>query len=421
MRIGKTLPPAAAPIYLQDVLSGLLAVHRGQRELDSFRAELKNHFAVKHCFLVSSGRAALTLILNALKKLYPNRAQVIIPAYTCFSVPSAIVRAGLAVKLCDMDAKKLDFDYTQLSKLLQSPDAQPNKPNKLNKPNQSATPFLAIVPAHLYGISADTDRLRSLLSDSDIAMVEDAAQAMGGGKNGKLLGTLGDASFFSLGRGKALSTVEGGIILTNREDIARHISSFLNKTPVYTTLELFKLIIESVVLNLFMHPTIFWLPKSLPILKLGETVYDPNFKIRRMHPFQAGLARHWQTKLKNFQIIRKECAKVWSKLTEELNTDGLSCINHLAESDLIRFPISVKNSSLRKWILNLSNQKGLGIMPGYPDSIDGIPALRGAFAGQTYPVARQYIQQLITLPIHPYITKSDRIRIWDFILKAFYK
>jgi perosamine synthetase len=229
MRIGRTAPPAAAPISLRDILSGIFGVHRGQQEIDRLRAELKSYFGVKHCFVVSSGRAALTLILKAIKKLNPVKDQVVIPAYTCFSVPSAIIRAGLKVQLCDMDPETLDFDYTQLSKLLLSPDKlnEPAKLNKLNKPKQLYEPnnsFLAIIPAHLFGIPSDINRLRSLLGDTKTMIIEDAAQAMGGKWKGKKLGTLGDVGFFSLGRGKALSTVEGGIILTNREDIAHQIS-----------------------------------------------------------------------------------------------------------------------------------------------------------------------------------------------------
>ena len=84
---------------------------------------------MKHCFLVSSGKAALTLILQALKELHPERNEVLIPAFTCYSVPSSIVRAGLKVKLCDISPDTLDFDYNQLEKILN--DYQLNKPNKL--------------------------------------------------------------------------------------------------------------------------------------------------------------------------------------------------------------------------------------------------------------------------------------------------
>ncbi|MEO0248960.1 MAG: DegT/DnrJ/EryC1/StrS family aminotransferase, partial [candidate division WOR-3 bacterium] len=210
MHIGRTLPPAAAPISLQDILAGLSGLRRGRRELARFECELKEFFGVDYCFLVSSGKAALTIILRALKAMYPNRDQVLIPAYTCYSVPSAIVRAGLNVQLCDMHPETLDFDYAQLDRFLHRAKPQPNK---LNKHGQPSTRFLALIAAHLFGIASNIEGLRSLIGDNEPVIVEDAAQAMGGKRNNRKLGTLGDVGFFSLGRGKAISTVEGGIIL----------------------------------------------------------------------------------------------------------------------------------------------------------------------------------------------------------------
>src|SRR6185295_5908966 len=99
MRIGRTLPPAAAPIGIGAVVSGFAGILTGTRRLDRFHRELKDYFGVKHCFLVSSGQAAFTLILLALKELSPGRDEVLIPAFTCYSVPAAIVRAGLRIRL----------------------------------------------------------------------------------------------------------------------------------------------------------------------------------------------------------------------------------------------------------------------------------------------------------------------------------
>jgi len=417
MRIGRTVPPAAAPVRLRDILSGISALHHGQQELIRFKAELKESFAAEHCFLVSSGKAALTLILKALKELHPNQNRVIIPAYTCYSVPSAIVRAGLNIQLCDMDPGTLDFDYNQLSRLLPPPNIRSEKPSELDKPkqiNERDEPnkrFLAVIPAHLFGIPSDIDRLRSSLGDAEVVIVEDAAQAMGGKCKSKKLGTLGDVGFFSLGRGKALSTVEGGVILTNRDDIAQKISQLLTHVLDYNILGMFSLTIKATLLSLLIRPTLFWLPKSLPFLKLGATIYDPDFKIRRMSPFQAGMARHWRSKIRVFEQARCENASVWSSRIKNLKTHELSMISHPPESTLIRFPVRVKNPSLRKAILNRSDQEGLGIMPGYSDSIDGIPALRNAFAVQQFPVAKQYSRELITLPVHPYVSKRDGAKI----------
>src|SRR5436853_7857991 len=118
MRIGRTLPPAATPIGAWEIVSGVCGIFRGQKELDRFRSELKEHFGVKHCFLVSSGKAAFTLILLALKELSPDRDEVLIPAFTCTSVPSSVVRAGLRIRLCDLSPDSLDFDLPQLAGLL---------------------------------------------------------------------------------------------------------------------------------------------------------------------------------------------------------------------------------------------------------------------------------------------------------------
>ena len=68
---------------------------------------------MRHVFLVSSGSAALTLALMALKSLARER-EVVIPAYTCFSVPAAVLQAGLRPVLCDIDPSTFDFDHSHL-------------------------------------------------------------------------------------------------------------------------------------------------------------------------------------------------------------------------------------------------------------------------------------------------------------------
>ena len=192
MRIGRTLPPAAAPLNWENIFWGLKEVLGNHCENGRFEKELKEYFSSRYCFLVSSGKAALTLILQALHDRHPDRDRVLIPAYTCYSVPSAITRAGLKIKLCDVEPGTFDFNFNQLRKLLEDEKV------------------LCVVPTHLYGMPADIEKLHWALQGREIFIVEDAAQAMGAEWQGKKLGTLGDVGFFSLGRGKALSTVEGG-------------------------------------------------------------------------------------------------------------------------------------------------------------------------------------------------------------------
>lgn len=120
---------------------------------------------------------------------------MVIPAYTCFSVPSAVVKAGLDVALCDLDASTFDFDYRLL-------EAAVNEKT------------LCVIPSHLFGIPSEMDRVNAICREKGVYVVEDAAQAMRGPTKGKL-GTLGDVGFFSLGRGKNITCGSGGIIVTN--------------------------------------------------------------------------------------------------------------------------------------------------------------------------------------------------------------
>jgi dTDP-4-amino-4,6-dideoxygalactose transaminase len=103
MKIQHTIPPAASPVNLNDLLHGLVGVFSGKKYLKKLEEELKDYFNVRHVFLVSSGKAALTIILRALKSLAPEKNEVLIPAYTCYSVPSSIVKADLKTSLCDIE------------------------------------------------------------------------------------------------------------------------------------------------------------------------------------------------------------------------------------------------------------------------------------------------------------------------------
>jgi len=393
-RIGRTLPPAAAPIYLKDIVSGIAGLIRGGKTVTKFEEELKAYYHVSHCFTVSSGKTALTVILQALKEISPDRDEVLIPAFTCYSVPSAIVRAGLKVRLCDVSPETFDFDYEQLSDIIST-----------NKDR-----LLCVVPVHLFGFPADLERIREIIADESIFIVEDAAQAMGGEYNGKKLGSLGDAGFFSLGRGKALSTVEGGIILTNRRDIAEHIGRVTDKIPGYGALEIFELFLYSIALLMLLRPSLFWIPKGLPFLRLGETIYDPDFKMRKMSPFQAGLARGWVRKLHDFRRFR---AGNVLDLLNRLETIALrpEWANRRPLPCPIRFPLKVEDVKKREHILNKSDQMGLGIAGTYPDSVDSIQELNSHFADHVFPNAKENAIKIITLPIHSYIGRKDKDKI----------
>ncbi len=400
MRIGRTLSPAAAPISFSNIISGIKAGLGDGCAIESYREELKQYFQMEYCFLVSSGKAALAIILEALKELHPERDEVLIPALNCFSVPSAIVRAGLKVTLCDIDRETLDFDHAQLRAKLKNPR------------------LLCVIPTHLFGRPADIFLLKVMLADSAVTIIEDAAQAFGGESAGHKLGTIGDVSLFSLGRGKALSTVAGGIILTNQTGLARRIEKIHARLPVCGRLRTLKLCLYAIALALLQHPVLFWLPNSLPFLKLGQTLYDPKFEPLRFTAFQAGLATGWQRKIVLFRDIRKRHVSSLVATLDELRQVHYGR-NQGEDLSLIRLPWMVEAEDLRTRILEKSRQFGLGIAPIYPSSIAQIPSLKKDFQPEAYPAAERCARTLLTLPVHPFMNLRDKNRIEQFLLNIY--
>ena len=394
VRIGRTLPPAVAPIGIIDIANGLLALFQGESATRSFSDQLKKYFNVKHCFLLSSGKASLTLILQALKALHPDRDEVLIPAFTCYSVPAAIVRAGLKVRICDIEPVTLDFDYRELAEQL------------------SSSRVLCVIPTHLFGVSADIPRVRELIGTRTIAIVEDAAQSLGAEFKGQKVGALGDVGLFSLGRGKAFSTVSGGVIVTNSDEIGTALTRLCAAIPPCSVKEQVILALYAAAISVLSQPWLFWIPKSLPFLGLGETHYDPGFAMKRLSAFQAGTTTGWQRRLAELKRIRQKNAGYLFKAG--FNPAGGA---GLLASDMIRFPILIATAADKLAVLNESARLGLGCAEAYPTAVDGIAALQGSIVGGTSVKARMIVEQLVTFPLHPYVTETDMNRIVDFIQK----
>ena len=428
-RIGRTIPPAAAPIFMADILNGIRGAIRGKEEVEQRCREIARYFNAEHCYLVSSGKAALYLILAAIKKRHPHRQEVIIPAFCCYTVPSAIMRAGLKIRLCDIDPATLDYDYDCLEKLLK--EYNPGKSGALEKGGEETEQkkgdnkksgsqpkeLLAVISVHLFGNTANVGRVRKLVNDSSVTIIEDAAQVMGATEENKKVGTNGDVGFFSLGRGKAISAIEGGVIVTNNGAISEQLTQEIRKIPEYTSLESLKLIFYVFALYVFQCPSFFWLPKSLPFLKIGDTIYDPDFKIYSISSFQAGIVRKWKEKLEHFSKLRKCATQEWTKL-KNLTPFAEHFSDTGRQLRFIRYPIRLKNRHAWNELLQLSDAKGLGIMHTYPDSVNAIKDLSREFEGQNYPNARNLARQLLTLPVHPLLSAKDKLKIKTSLLEV---
>jgi perosamine synthetase len=388
---GYCIPPAAAPIHLRDLAGGVAGLSKEAAFLNSFQQSLKSYFGSNYIGLVSSGRAALMLILKALHKLAPGCGQVIIPAFTCWTVPAAVVRAGLQPIPCDLAPNTFDYDFTKLSALLGSDT-------------------LCVVAQHLYGVPAHIDKLHQILTGSGIFLVDDAAQAMGAKLAGKWLGACGDVGLFSLGRGKNFSTGSGGIILTNNDMIAQTLNVVCGKVKRYGSRQKCMLLLKAGLLALFIHPRLYGVPAHLPGLKLGQTVFEPGFPVALMSGVQAGLAQDWVSKLENFSRTRRSNARHLLEVLQKLPR-AESPVGSASAINGPRLPIFISDDRAKSALLAASSQQGLGISLTYPDAVDGIPFFRKAPWCGSFPQARKIAREIVTVPTHPLITDHDLERL----------
>lgn len=391
MKIRRTLPPAAAPLTFSDLVSGLGGLMTGRRSTARLENELRDYFGVKHVFLVSSGKAALATILGALKSLSPARKEVLIPAYTCYSVPSAVVKAGLNVALCDMDPERYDYDYRLFGEAL-------------------SAETLCVLSGNLCGIPSDVARMLEHCKSRGIFVVEDAAQAMGGRYKDRLIGTIADVGFFSFGRGKNITCGSGGAIVTNSDALASAIGKHYRPLPRPGFWENVQELFLAAFLALFIRPALYWFPAGLPFLRLGETVFYRDFPVKRLSGMKAGLLRRWKQRLEEYNGTRRENRNYYCN-----DLQLTACGDFSDQTPMLRFPVTAVNREMRDRIVKRLTEQGLGAGRMYPASINMIEEIKSSFSGQEYPAARTLSERLFTVPTHPLLGKEERQTICEYL------
>ncbi|CAD7771829.1 UDP-4-amino-4-deoxy-L-arabinose--oxoglutarate aminotransferase [Candidatus Methanoperedenaceae archaeon GB37] len=328
-----SLPPSGNPIPISHIFRATSVFFRNTQGEDGFQEIIKTYLKVKHCLLVSSGTAALWLILKAAKEIEQKRNEVIIPAYTCPSVAAAVIRAGLKPILCDINMQDFGFELEALKK-------------KINFKT------LAIIIVHLFGFPSNIKKVKQISRSSNILLIEDAAQALGNSMINspqEKLGSLGDIGFYSFGRGKPLTLNHGGLIVTNNSQLFEQIFQIYQTIERPSLTENFLLLAKLYFYVFFFHPSLYWIPQSIPFLKLGKTIFDLNFKIKKTSPIAVALAN------KSIGLIEEN-----KKVRQKNTTFLLQRLNSFKKINLpaypfpyLRFPLIVSSNTHRNRLLAL--------------------------------------------------------------------
>lgn len=383
-----SLPPAGNKIPVSTIFRAIKALR--QRNNDDFLDLVRDFLDIRNLLYLFSGRAALWLILKSLVNLKPDRTEVVVPAYTCPAVASAVLKTGLNLRLCDNNLVDFGLSGGELA-------------GKINKKT------LAVVLVHLFGYPANIHEVREICRDRGVYLVEDAVQGFGNSlsdSDNSKLGLLGDAGFFSFGRGKPISLLHGGILVTNSEEIfveAKDIHRNLNHNSAFPN---FRYGINLTSYSVLSNPYMYWIPQLIPFLHLGETIFEPDFVGSEGIQLAGALAVEMLKSVGQEKEIRLANSGWYSE--NLMNVIGVKEVPE-AKFPYLRYPLMVKDRKMRDSVLNLLMSQGTGAALSYPSPLNELPGLKELLQDETiYPNARTLADTLITLPVHSGVT--DRIR-----------
>ncbi|MEV6670582.1 DegT/DnrJ/EryC1/StrS family aminotransferase [Streptomyces sp. NPDC051162] len=207
----RTLPFFAPDLFEEEREPLLSVLHElgtgpGQRFIlgertAEFEGALCEATGARHAVACSSGTGALELSVGALG-IGPGD-EVVVPAFCCQPVASAVANAGATPVFADVDPWTMVLDPYVVKPLITERTR-------------------ALMPAHVFSVMADMERLDALAREHGLAVIEDAAVAQGAVLDGRPAGRWGDLGVFSFFQVKSFGTVgEGGVVLTDDDGLAR--------------------------------------------------------------------------------------------------------------------------------------------------------------------------------------------------------
>jgi dTDP-4-amino-4,6-dideoxygalactose transaminase len=312
----------------------------------------------------ASGTEALWLALVA-AGVKPGDS-VITTAFSFFASASAIVRAGATPVLMDVDERTLNLDAELVRRRIQE-----RRPEKLS----------AILPVHLYGQCADMDAFAEIGEEFEVAIVEDAAQAIGAAWGGRGAGSMGATAAFSFYPTKNLSAYgDAGIVTTNSAEMAEHMRRLRNHGSP----------------RRYYHEEFGW--------------------NGRMDAIQAAVLRVKLQHIRNWNEARRKNAATYDRLFSESGlVDGTDSpvrllarepkATHVFHQYVIRVE---RRDDLRKFLAD--RKIGTEIYYPLPLHLQPVFAYLGLKEGDL-PVAEQAAKEVLALPMFPELSEDEIRRV----------
>ena len=353
--------PIAKPIIGDEEIENVVEVLKSGMiaqgpKVEEFEERFAEWVGAEYGIAVNSGTAALHVAL--LSCGIGKGDEVITTPFTFIATGNSILYTGAKPVFADIDLKTYTINPESIEGLI----TENTK---------------AILPVQLYGQSANMDRINEIAEKYGLTVIEDAAQAHGATCNGENVGNIGDMACFSFYPTKNMTTSEGGIITTNDEDLADNARMFRAHGA-----------------SIRYHH--------------GEIGY--NF---RMTDISAAIGLAQLDKIDEFNDKRIENA---AYLNEGLkNVDGIITPYCAYGSKHVyhQYTIRVEKGNRDDWV-DIINDCGVGTGIHYPIPLYNQPIYKSLGLTGHCPNAELAADNVISLPVHPSLTKEDL----DLVIEA---
>lgn len=256
--------------------SGWLTKGPKNKELENMVSE---YLGVKHVICTSSCTTALHLAILGLNiNNEKGDGEVLVSDYTFPATGHSVKYCGLNPVFVDVNPKTYNMDYQDLKK-------------KINKKRTKA-----IIVVHTFGQVADMERIMKIANKKNIPVIEDAACSLGAKLKGTFAGTFGKIGCFSMHPTKSVSSGEGGLLVTNDDEIANKVRSY----GVFGQQSTW----DREVSSSFEIPVFETIGYNYKMSDLSAAVGIAQFKkLNKIIKKKNALARYWNKKLKEIDYI----------------------------------------------------------------------------------------------------------------------
>jgi perosamine synthetase len=375
------IPPVIVPVTFKEIVGAIKdSAIGGKDKITEFKQEISRYNNCEHSILTYSGRTALYVLLKAygLKK----SDEIIMPAYMCETVSRMLLDMGFKLDFVDVDPSTYNIDIDDL--------------NKRIRRNTKA-----ILAVHMFGYPCDMQAIMDIAQEKGSIVIEDAAQAMGAEYRNKKVGSIAEAGFFSFGRGKPITAMGGGAIVTDDNDIARKcrtiVRGFEQKSSDLLTL------IQLMGYSSLRNRAIY----NIVHKKVRSEEFRTNINLNslkfQLTNLQAAIGIMQLNLLNEFNTKRENNAEFF--MINLKNIDGISMPKVLNNSKpiFLRFPIQIKDTVQRDRLMRLLEKHGIETSIVYPIPL---PRLYNANVCE-YTGAKKVTDNIIALPAHPIVNKDD--------------